>query len=130
MRADRTDLTHDDPRKINALQDPQNHGVRSGFIQAFKCMYGKEAHDEKLAQLWDADRLDTFKYPHQGKRVLLLISAILPYMIVSRDHNPRSSRKQRPFASTNESLSRDVSIILLLVRNNHFTPYFNIIAVQ
>lgn len=45
-------------------------------------MYGKEAQDEKLAQLWDEDRLDTYEYPHRGKRVLLLISAILPYIIV------------------------------------------------
>lgn len=82
-------------------------------------MYGKEAHDEKLAQLWDADRLDTFKYPHQGKRALLLISAILPYMIVSRNDSCRWSRAQHPFLSTNETRSRDVSIILLLVRNDH-----------
>lgn len=97
MRADGTGLMYDDPRRTNAPQAPQNHGFKAGFIQAFKCMYGKEAHDEKLAQLWDTDRLDTFKHPHQGKRVLLLISAILPYMIVSQNHSRRRSRNQRRF---------------------------------
>lgn len=92
MRADRTGLTHDDSRKTSSPRAAQNHGA--GLIQAFKCMYGKEAYDEKLAQLWDEDRLDTFKYPHQGKRVLLLISAILPYMIVGQKHSRRRSRRR------------------------------------
>lgn len=88
---------YDDPRRTNAPQAHQNYGFKAGFIQAFKCMYGKEAHDEKLAQLWDTDRLDTFKHPHQGKRVLLLISAILPYMIVSQNHSRRRSHIQHRF---------------------------------
>lgn len=92
--ANKTYLTYEDPRSSNNRRTtfhPGEKRTNGGSIRSLKCMYGRENYDGKLTELWDSDRQDLFKYPNKGKRVMLLISAIFPYMIVSytQDHRAK-----------------------------------------
>ncbi|KAJ4390533.1 hypothetical protein N0V93_004129 [Gnomoniopsis smithogilvyi] len=87
MDTDKSNSTKDDSKSFTQRRTtPHGRPGIHGFIKSIRCMYGKEAYDEKLAQLWDAECREPFEYPNKGKRVVLLISAILPYMIGCLDH--------------------------------------------
>lgn len=82
--ADKNYLTSEYSKSSGQHRTAYNRKANGGFIQCLKCMYGKETYDEKFAQLWAAERQEPVDYPERWKRVMLLISAILPYMIVSQ----------------------------------------------
>lgn len=87
VETDKKSWTHESWGSSNRPRTPRNQGRNGGFIRSLKRMYGKEAYDDRFAQLWAEERQDSFEYPTRWKRVMLLVSAILPYMIVSYNQN-------------------------------------------
>lgn len=81
-------FARDPPAKAHRDQATPEATSHSGFLKSFTRMYGKDTYNEKLAESWTVEHQESIQYPTKWKRVLLLISAILPYTIVS----PRNER--------------------------------------
>lgn len=72
-----------------AQHDPSERSL----WKRFSSMYGRESYDEKLAELWATEFQGSVQYPNRSTRAVLLISAILPYIIVSCQGHPAAARK-------------------------------------
>lgn len=66
----------------------QGNASELGFVEGLKRMYGTDSYDEKLAELGTLEHEGSVRYPTKSQRILLLISAILPYSIVSCPREP------------------------------------------
>lgn len=61
----------------------QRRSSTAGSWAFFTQLYGKDPYNKELAELGETESQDSIQYPTKSKRLVLLVSAIVPYLIVS-----------------------------------------------
>lgn len=77
------EIPHDQSATERLHHFAQNDPSERSLWKRFSGMYGRDSYDEKLAEMWATEFQDSVQYPNKSTRAVLLISAILPYIIVS-----------------------------------------------
>lgn len=76
-------LAQSQPTNVHGQEVSPEATPHSGFLKSFTRMYGKGTYNAALAESWTVEHQESIQYPTKWTRALLLISAILPYTIVS-----------------------------------------------